>query len=147
MARSVAEIRERFSAQIEALRAAAEKAADSVLGGGTYAWFDPDGWNGVTADLAGMSEPFDREEHNEDMRSAIKDGDNPGTIGDLQATVLQGEYLAAMEQAFRMRHCGPVRAAYLAAARRRGHGKDGGPLVRGVKGYIENLLRVSKEDS
>lgn len=141
MPKSVSEVRERFTAQIDALRTNAEVAASSVLGSEQYKWPQPDRIGG------GPAEAFKREEHNEDMRNAIKDAKSSGTLGDLQVTTLQGDYLACQESAYRMRHSSSIRLAIHAAARRKAHGSESGPLIRGVKGYIENLLRVSKEDS
>jgi hypothetical protein len=143
--KSVAEVRDNFSGFVDSLKTAAETAASSVLDGGQYEWPKPNDWNGDVTDLEGMSEPFDREEHSEDVRSAIKDATSPGTLGDLQVSTLQGDYLAIAEQMLRMRNCSPIRAAVHAAARRKGHASDSGPIVRGMKGYIENILRVAKE--
>jgi len=102
-------------------------------------------WDGDTLDLENLGKPFDRTEINEDFLEAIKDAENPGVTGDLQVCQLQGDYLACMERAFRSRHATRCRHTMHAAARRYGHGHNAGVIRKGVLGYLEGILKVSKD--
>ena len=80
------------------------------------------------------------------MVEAISDADAPGVVGDLMTSSLQGDYLAMQERAFRARHLSGVRRRLHAAARRAGHGDDKGLFKRGVLGYVESVLKQSKDE-
>ncbi len=144
---SKSEIRKKFHKQITALQETAAAVAESVSGE-QRKWFKPDGWDGEHTSAEGMSEPFDRTELTEDLRNAIKiEGGSCGTVSDLMSAQLQGDFLAAMETAFRAENCGPIRATILAAGRRKAQGMDSGTLKRGIQGYLENLLRLGKSNA
>jgi hypothetical protein len=106
---------------------------------------DKNGWDGDVFNVADMGKPFDRLEHEEDVINAIKDIDNPGVVGDLIASVLQGDWLATQERAFRARHAGKIRAGLHAASRRYGHGHAGGLFNKGLVNYIKQITKVSKD--
>lgn len=144
---SVAEVRQHFAQQaIENLQqsAAAEAAALAGQGVPQQHRITPSGWSGDLFDLAGLTNVFSRAEIEEDFLAAIRDAAQPGTVGDLMACQLQGDYLAMQERAFRARHQTPQRLYLHAVARRRAHGHPGGVVVRGVLGQVENILRKSK---
>jgi hypothetical protein len=134
--KSKAELRDRFVVQLNKSAESADTIFKAFLLQGQRRWH--------IIDLSGISKAFSREENEEDVANAIKDGSSPGTTGDLIVSVLQGDYLAAQERAFRMRHQTPVRSAIHSAARRMGHAHDKGVFKRGVKGVIENILKQSK---
>lgn len=146
--KSVAEIRTRFQTQcIDNMVKAAKNAAESLRNetGRKQHELDTNGWTGDLFDLVGMKKAFDRTENAEDIRNAIKDPQNPGTVGDLIVSELQGDRLACMERSFRLSNATRVRLSIHAAARRRGHGHDAGLLKRGVQRYLTQMLKQSKE--
>ena len=144
--KSKAELRDRFVAQLNKSADAANTISKAFLLQGQRRWHivDKGEWDGDLFDLSGISKAFSREENEEDVANSIKDGANPGTSGDLIVSVMQGDYLAAQERAFRLRHQTTVRSSMHAAARRMGHGHDKGIFKRGVKGVVENILKQSK---
>jgi hypothetical protein len=109
--------------QIMSLNVQNTKAATSVLnnGGTGRTWmlgkFGTSGWNGNPSELTQMKKAFDRAEVIDTLNS-VMDGKTPGTTGDKIAMRFQGDYLAAMERAFRTRHAGAVRSEIFAAGRR-----------------------------
>jgi len=147
MASSKAEVRDRFSLQIEQLTTMLKSQGESLQGSGQPKQFEPDrnGWGGDPFDLEGIEKPFDRAEHKEDVEAAIADLADPGTVGDLVASSLQGDILAVLERSFRASNMSRVRRTVHAAARRAGHGNDAGPWKRGIKGVIEGILKHSKD--
>lgn len=145
--KSVAEVRDRFLDQaIEGLRVSGENEGLALAGQAVAQQHvvSPNGWNGDLFQIDQLHLPFARDEIEEDFRAATRDAGQPGTVGDLMACQLQGDYLAMQERAFRGRHQTPVRMYLHAVARRRAHGQSGGVVVRGVLGGLENLLRLSK---
>lgn len=146
--KSVAEVRDRFTDQLKATTKAGANAEQAVQLKEQLQQhqIDKGKWKGDVFDLDGIHDAFDREENEDDVIKAIRDPSEPGTVGDLMVSSLQGDYLATMERAFRARHQTRIRADVHAAARRRGHGHDAGLFQRGVVGYIEGLLKLSKED-
>ena len=161
---SKANIGDRFTKQLDAIVETGKSVADSLTGKDRRLnhkidkgkWnddssltrqqqIDKGDWSGDLNDLEGMSAAFSREEHTEDVTNAISDPANSGVVGDLMVSSLQGDYLAAQERAFRSRHLSPVRRRLHAAARRAGHGDDRGLFKRGVLGFIESILRQSKD--
>ncbi len=143
---SKTEVRERFQALIQALRnrALAVAAAAKNDGQAQNLRMDKADWSGDLLDITGMSSAFSREEHSDDVQEAIKDAQTPGTVGDLQASVLQGEYLACVERAYRLLHSSRIRLTLHAAARLAGHGHENGLFQKGVQGTIEDILIKSK---
>jgi len=143
---SKSNIGSRFSDQLDATIETGKSVADSLTGKDRRVnhKIDKGDWSGDLNDLEGMSAAFSREEHTEDVTNAISDPENPGVVGDLMVSSLQGDYLAAQERAFRSRHLSPVRRRLHAAARRAGHGDDRGLFKRGVLGFIESILAQSK---
>jgi len=145
--RPVAEIRERFRLQIEALRRRNAGTADRLLGklSATPSGYDRGEWSGDIDDIEGISAAFDRTENAQDVIAAISDDENPGGVGDLVASALQADYLAAMERAFRSQFTSPLRRRLHAAARLRGQAQEGGLFSRGVVGFIQGVLRHGKD--
>lgn len=145
-AQSKADVGDRFSRQLDALVETGKSTAKSLRGEDRRLHTDVDkgDWDGDLTDLSGISSAFSREEHSEDVVEAIKNVDEPGVIGDLIASAMQGDYLAMQERAFRSRHTSVVRRRLQAAARRAGHGDDRGLFKRGVLGYVESVLKQSK---
>jgi len=149
-ATSKAEIRDRFTKQAVDSNTATgknlEAAAKQSEGRKQHA-IDKNEWDGDTLDLENLGKPFDRKEISEDFLEAIKDAENPGVTGDLQVCQMQGDYLACMERAFRSRHATRCRHTMHAAARRYGHGHDAGVIRKGVLGYLEGILKMSKDSA
>jgi len=143
---SKAELRDRFVGQLNKCAESSDAVAKAFLLQTQRQWhvIDKGDWDGDLFNLSGLSKAFSREENEEDVANAISDSSSPGTSGDLIVSVLQGDYLACQERAFRLRHQTPVRSAIHSAARRMGHGHDKGVFKRGIKGVIENILKQSK---
>ena len=143
---SKAELRKTFIKQLDKTVETGNDIVKSTQLAGQRKWhqLDKGDWDGDLFNIADIGKAFTREENEEDVANAIKDTASPGTTGDLVVSVLQGDYLAAQERAFRMRHQSRIRSDMHSSARRMGHGHDKGVLNRGIKGTIENILKQSK---
>jgi hypothetical protein len=118
------DVRQRFLKQIDRIKYLAQQFDSAMINGEKTAdWMmpDPNGWDGNLFDVPGMKEPFDRKEHDEDFNEIVKSGVSPGVLADLASVQLQGDFLAAMERAFRERHKSHVRSMIHASARQAGH--------------------------
>lgn len=112
---------------------------------GQSRWFRPAGWDGSLGDIEGMSVPFDRTDANQMFLEAVKNPAQPGTTGDVVVATTAIDVLAAMEQAFRARHCMKrPRAVAHAMARKKGHGHPRGPLVQNYVEYMRFLLKEAR---
>ena len=140
------EIRARFLAQLNKAAETADAVSKATLLDAQRRWHlvDKGDWDGDLFNITDIGKAFSREENEADVAETIKDGKSPGTSGDLIVSVMQGDYLAAQERAFRVRHQSRIRADIHAAARRMGHASDKGIFKRGIKGVIENILKQSK---
>lgn len=141
-------VRSRFTAQIAALKKTAENwgKADKLTEQRKWTQLDRNDWDGNLFDIEGMSKPFDRTEIAQDAKDSVKAGDDPGNVGDLILTSLQGDFLAAMERAYRARNATSVRLRAQTAGRRAGHGHEAGALVAGIQAYVEIIEQLSKDD-
>ena len=103
-------------------------------------WMIPErnGWNGDLFFIELIKKPFDREEHYVDFLLTVAEPETPGTIADLAAIQLQGDWLAAMERAFRERHKSNVRCMVQASARQKGHSNKVFETM--LTGYIQRIL-------
>lgn len=140
------EVGTQFRKQTEALRDHSDKESVSTRNQGAPEWFRPDGFDGDVYDIEDMHEPFSREEHEEQFAQVVKDPNAPGTTGDFSMIALQGDFLAAMERAYRDRHMSSVRRRIHSAARRMGHSAETGVIKLGLVGYIENIDKFNKSE-
>ena len=149
MAIGKASIRDRFTKTVDKLRETAENhgKADKLEEQRKWTQLDLNGWDGDLTDIEGMSKPFDRQEIAQDAKDAVKDSENPGNVGDLTLTSLQGDWLATLERAYRNRHAGSVRLRSHAAARKVAQGHEAGVFAAGVKGYLEVIEQLSKNET
>lgn len=147
MTKAYADIRSRFSTQLRTLSDNAKQSAQALLAGEQPKQLVPDknGWQGNPFDLEGISKAFERQEHNEDVTSAVSNPKQPGTVGDLTISAMQGDWLAAQERSFRLLKASKIRRTAHANARKYGHGHDGGVLQRGVLNDMQQILEKSKE--
>lgn len=143
---SKAEIRKTFRNQLESLAVTGQNIdqASQLRDQRRWTEINKGDWDGDLSKISDLGKPFSREENANDTRDAIRDVNSPGAIGDLMVSQLQGDYLALMERAFRARHQSEVRSQFHAAARRFGHGAPTGVLARGVLGYLEGILKATK---
>jgi hypothetical protein len=143
---SKAQIRDRFRLQLVALASGADSAYQAATLQGQRRWMSPDlgEWSGDLNDLAGLSKAFDRSEIAQDAKDAVRDAKEPGVVGDMMVSQLQGDYLACQERAYRCRHLTPLRARMHAAGRLKGHGHDAGLFNQTVMNYLTGILRASK---
>lgn len=141
------DVRKRFTEQVKACAESAETIAKGLQNTDQLKQpkIDLNGWNGDIFDLKGMSKPWDRKELEEDVIKSIKDGDNPGVVGDLISSVTQGDWLATAERAFRHQHQTKIRASVHAAARHRGHGDAAGVYLKGMINYVKYIVKLSKD--
>jgi hypothetical protein len=126
-----------FQQLLTTLRDAAKADGDAALSGAAPTWFLPPDWPGDPFDPDGFAAAFQREDLNAAVEEALN-GDAP--MAELAGYKLQIDYIATLERAFRMRHASPAALAAMAAARRRGHGRDGGVFVGGVLRYVQDVL-------
>ncbi len=135
-----------FREQLEKLAENARKNAEALRLTGDRVWCLPErkGWNGDLFDLLGMAKPFDRSQNHEDYLKAVTE-DPPGCVGELAAAQFQGDWLAAMERAFRQRHASAVRGRLHSAGRLYGHGHELGPLRQGVLKWLEGIIKNTKQ--
>jgi len=103
-------------------------------------------WSGDVFDIEGIGHAFNREAIGKDFKDAIKDAEAPGTVGDLMISQLQGDHVATMERAFRVRHQSRVRGDIHSIGRRYGMAHDAGIFKRGLEGYLAAILRKSKDN-
>lgn len=141
MASQQAQIRSAFRDQLDKLREYVQAEEQSLCNQQPSKFYEPDkgSWNGDLFDIEGMAEAFKRDEIHDDFRKAINDD---GVTTDLEVCLLQGDFVAMLERAYRERHKTPVRAKLHAAARRRGHGDEDGLYTKGLLGYLEHLMRL-----
>jgi hypothetical protein len=134
------DIRERYQVQMTQLKNLAGDAEKALNNEGQPSWMLPErnGWDGNLFDIPGMKEPFDRREMYDDFVDVVKDASSPGVTADLTAIQLQGDFLAAMERAFRERHKTKIRCNVQAAARQMGHNQA--VLETMMTGYIQRQL-------
>jgi hypothetical protein len=125
---------------MDRLKEYADKNEKALENDGLADWMIPEhnGWTGALFLIESLKKPFDREEHHKDIVTAISDPESPGTAGDLAAIQLQGDWLAAMERAFRERHKSSLRCMIQASARQKGHNKK--VYEKMLTGYIQRLL-------
>lgn len=134
------DIRTRYKAQMERLVELAENAQKSMYNEVQPDWMivEHNGWDGDLFNIPDMEKPFDRQEHYQDFADVVSDPNSPGTVADLMALQLQGDWLAAMERAFRERHKSHVRCMAQASARHKGHATKVFDTV--LTGYIKRML-------
>lgn len=114
--------------------------------GNQVKWYRPVGWNGDPFDYAGLHTPFDRKKANENLLDAIKDGNEPGTTGDVVACSVMIGVLAVQERAFRVRHTlRRCRATAHTLGRAKGQGDDKGPFVQLGIEYVRGILKQAKK--
>lgn len=145
MATQKARLHEKFIQAVEELRQAADSASKSTIDGEQRKWLPSEeflqGWSGDPLDILSLTQKFDRSDIVENYQQCLADSTNPGTVGDTIALKFQADWLALQERATRLRHCSSVRAKFHAAARRRGHASDRGPLTGGTVNYVEKMIK------
>lgn len=145
--KSMSDVRSRFTKVIEANVTAAKNVENALKNKGHMAQHavDKNGWDGDVFNLKDMGLPWATTEHGDDVVMAIKDADAPGVVGDLMASVTQGDWLATQERAFRQRHSSKIRNSMHAAGRRYGHGHPSGLFAKGVVNYVKQIVKMSKD--
>lgn len=145
MPQSIANIDPNYERRLRELREHAALEAAAAVSGEPVPWFRPAGWNGQPDDIATLGEQFSRNQANEDYLAACADPASPGTSGDLIATTTMIDYLASLEQGWRLRHTSRVRAVAHAAGRKLGQGSDTGPFVQNGVEFIRSCLSRARE--
>lgn len=141
--KSQGEVHAVFKEHVEQLQADADNVAKSALGLAQRQWqiLPLRGWEGNPLDVPGIGQKFDRSEIHENYTGCLADPEEAGSSGDTQALVLQNDWVAMQERAFRARHATSVRCAVHSAGRRSGHAHDKGVIRTGVLKYIEDVLK------
>ena len=131
-----------FVDQLTNLEDSSTAASKATLLTGQRKWTYPplNGWDGNPFNIVGMNDAFKRKNLNYIYLQILGDPEKAGTIGELMALKLQIDYVAALERAFRSRHCSSIRAKIHAAARKRGQGDTKGLFTGNVKENIINVL-------
>lgn len=145
MSQSQAQLSDVFQALLQALgdNAEANARAAATPGATRSQFFLPPGLTGSLFDLPGLSSVFSREELSEQFQRAVADAGSPGVVGDLIAVLLQGDFIATAERAFRSRHTTSVRDKLLASGRLRGHGHEYGVVRRALPAYLQQILQLA----
>ena len=135
----------KFRQQMEQLATWAEQqASQAVENLKPGFWYRPEGFTADLFDLPAYHEPFLRKQQEDECMKAVKDSNSPGTSGDLQMVVLQGDMMQTLERAFRARHHSAVRTRVHPGARLLGHGTSAGVIRNGMLGYIVNVDKHNK---
>lgn len=144
---ATADVRSRFIKILRSNAEAAKAVADALRNKkqSKQHAVDKNGWDGDIFNSPDIKKPWDTKEHEEDVINSIKDLNSPGVVGDLIVSVLQGDWLATQERAFRARHSTKVRNTMHAAARRAGHGHEAGLFNKGVLNYVKHVVKLSKD--
>lgn len=143
MAESRAQTHSVFLNVVQDLAAAALAQSEADRTGRPRPWDLPRGLSD-TLDIAGMTTPFNREEIDAAYEGLLADGQASGTMGDVVATKVQGDYVACVERAFRARHATPVRLAAMASGRRAGHGHPRGVFLGGVVQFVQDAIKAGR---
>jgi len=145
--KSLADVRQRFSDVIRWLAESATRGYEAIRNTEQRKDTFPDknGWTGDPFDVETFGKLFDRTEHDTDMLTVVRATEAPGVVGDLQLITLQGDYLATLERAYRLKMTSRCRAIAHAATRQRGHGHDGGLFIKGLLGQMSRLAKLSKD--
>lgn len=138
-----------FSKQIEKLASYAKSCADAILGSDDTKWYTPEDWqqDPVANNDAIDYQAFNRDSISDAMRDTIQDPQNPGTVADLNALILQNEWLGSCSRAYRMRHQTKTQAWIHAANRYRAHGADWGLWVGVQKEIIKQILKAGADNA
>ena len=128
VAQQLASVHDVFSDLLVRLQAASLVHAKAAISQVQQQWDGPapvGSWSGNPLELDTLADAFDRDEVNDEYVTCLTSVP-PGTTGDVSSLRMQVDYVAGAERAYRTRHCSSIRAAMHAAARRQGHGQDGG---------------------
>lgn len=90
-------------------------------------------------DIEGMGDFFLRDDINTGYTETLSDEES--TLADGMAWTLQGDYLAVMERAYRLRQAGRIRRQIWSAARYAGHGNLKG-IFRRVIGHVQRVIAM-----
>lgn len=137
-----------FDSNIDALIDYADASSVGEQNQDLGAWYlgDLDLWSGDTLDVDAINKAFSREAVGDAYGTIFTADDGTageGTVGEAASCVLQSDYLAVIERAFRMRHASPIRSRAQAAARRIGHSHDAGCIAR-VRSYAQDLITAGE---
>lgn len=129
-----------FSSMINWLVDYAENRADALLLEADGDWATAKTVAGIAVDPFAIPElrlPFLRTDINVAYQETLIEGN--GSLGDCSALTLQGDYLAAMERCYRLRHASKLRRQTWAAARFLGHADPKGIFER-VQDHVTEIL-------
>jgi hypothetical protein len=132
-----------FNTTVGELTAQAKAQAKAARGSGLRPWNRPAAAP-ATLDVPGTTAGFDRTAIDANYNRCIADAANPGTVGDVISLKTQGDYVAAMERAYRARHCTPARLIGFMAARRAGHGDPAGVFQGGALRFATDALKAGQ---
>lgn len=134
-----------FEKQLRKLKEDAAAHEGALRTGGQVTWMRPLDWAGDPFDYESIHRALNRDTANAQFVDAVKDANNPGTVGDLIAATLMVDYLGTMERAYKNRvTMGRCRRVAHLAGRKRGHGSDTGPLVQSALEYARRVVKKSK---
>jgi hypothetical protein len=129
-----------FNYQITTLETHAQVQGDALtLVSGSSEWYSPSGEITNTLDVPTLGEPFDRSGINENYLNSTTTPEAEGTLGDNSSLTVQGDYLACLERAYRLRCSSRIRRQGHTAARLYGHANSIGVFGR-VAGWAQDLL-------
>jgi hypothetical protein len=137
-----------FLDQIEKMEEASAAADEATRLAGQRRWMLPplQGWDGDPQNIPGLNKAFTRDNLNSLYKKIISDMERAGTTGEAMVAKLQIDYIAAMERAYRTRHCSSVRAKLHAAGRRRGQSQPNGVFTGSVVLWLERLIFAAHDN-
>jgi hypothetical protein len=137
-----------FLVQIEelVLTSAAAHAASVLVGQREWMYPPLQGWSGDPQAISDMNKAFIRDTLNALYKQVLNDMDRVGTVGESMVLKLQVDYIAAIERAFRTRHCSSVRARLHSASRRQGQAHSNGVFGGSVLVWLERLIAAAHDD-
>lgn len=137
-----------FLNHLDAMKTVSTAADEATILQNQRQWMYPplNGWSGNPLDIVDMNNAFDRTNLNNQYITIIDDLTHEDKIGTVMATKLQLDYIAAMERAFRTRHCSSVRAKIHAAARRRGQGSSNGVFTGSIVPWMLYFIQSANDD-
>lgn len=113
-------------------------------------WFRPklESWDGdlqTKQSLIDLHAAFNTDQAEQQLEDTFDAGGDPGNGADTIVLLLQIDYAAQMERAFRARHQNTARALAHYSTRERGHGRATGPLQAASIDYFTSIIKQGSE--
>ena len=150
MPQKATDIDENLKKVVEYFKGLKSQSYQSRTNNDAVPWFRPettDEWDGDLRSAQGliaMHSAFNTDKAEESLKETFTD-DEPGNSADQIVTVLQIEYAAQAERAYRARHQTMPRALAHLSCREQGHGTETGALRAASLLYFERIIKQGTE--